>query len=459
MKRRDRREMGGLSEELGTGRVDNRKERNKERNNLESTMAVDDATPRTSFSSSTNTTPGLLLPNAQFGILEPHHNSTEDVFPIQAGTWQIDKYPNYISNGFTEQVFGSTTHGGLTNDGGIGQTTDTISPGTQQPNIIPTEIPHSIDFLGNDNLNPSSPPNPSNDHLADLTSSYLQSHSQSLVHRPIPNTFSQYSPLLPPTPTLIHLVHTFFDKAPMITRTIHKMRFLDKLSVGLLSETRTEERLSSIGEGMEVVLHAICAVGSLFAAPGMTEGNGGKTAVPTIDDELGFRRWSEIDDEPTTTSDFGERHAMITKRIINGTDLTETRNNRNGEILYAIAQATQILIFFYHWKARWMEVWTMTGLLVRQFGPLGLMKGGPGTRSIIERNSMREDDVDREERSGLVWMGVIVDMAASAGSGWTGGIVLEEVEVGLCASEGDFERGGLIAENEQNLFSEDLFSR
>lgn len=196
----------------------------------------------------------------------------------------------------------------------------------------------------------------------------------------------------------------------------------------------------------EAILHAICAASARYTARVQTSDPCGEP----------WKCTSKYHEHPALDPDFGTRHSLFAKRVID-------RNLAAGHCMYESAQALAILSFHYHSHARWVEGWVGIGMLGRIIVPLGLMNdssivkpGGAPKQSLMEP---ARDDIEREERRALLWTALIYDVQTSAASGWAGGIQIDEITSQLPAGLASIESGFAIPENDQTARSPDLFTR
>ncbi|KAL7418208.1 hypothetical protein BDY24DRAFT_12994 [Mrakia frigida] len=248
--------------------------------------------------------------------------------------------------------------------------------------------------------------------------------------------YPSYPKTLPP-PSLLHsLVETFFEKVPTVHKVLHKTQFLTSLH---------SLPPSHPGYPHPSVLHAICALASRFS--GRTEVTPASTSfdsegIPTLKDTVDM-------------DSFGGKHAEFAKGYME-------EEFRKGERLFDALLACVILTAFDYQNARWVQVWLSSALCCRLAVPLGVNESSkarnyiPGSKpSLLPKT---DDELEKEQRRRVFWLGFMADRMAGASSGWASS--LDEADVGaeLPCKLVDFLRGTKIPENPQTLSSPDLFT-
>lgn len=153
-----------------------------------------------------------------------------------------------------------------------------------------------------------------------------------------------------------------------------------------------------------VLLHAMCAASARYTAQ-----------VYTVNpEEQPWINASQHIDQPAFEEDFGVRHSLYAIRHVHS-------NLARGVDIYETCQALLLLANHYHIYARWVEGWTVIGMLGRLIVPLGLT----GTRSQLLKPTGKV--VEREERKLLAWMAVLYDVQSSTSGNWPGCIHFDEM--------------------------------
>ncbi|KAJ9109233.1 hypothetical protein QFC21_000562 [Naganishia friedmannii] len=231
-----------------------------------------------------------------------------------------------------------------------------------------------------------------------------------------------------PDPALMHhIVDTFFTYVPTVSRIFHYETF----------KTRMSLPPSHANFPKAIVLHAMCAASARYTAQ-----------VYTVNpEEQPWIHASRHTAQPAFEEDFGVRHSLYAIRHVH-------ENLAHGVNIYETCQALLLLANHYHIYARWVEGWTVIGMLGRLIIPLGLT----GTRTQLLKPS--GNVVEREERKNLAWMAVLYDIQSSTSGNWPGCIHFDEMDTTMPTSLACFDEALVhgIPETEQTLDSPDLFT-
>ncbi|KAF8140128.1 hypothetical protein EV363DRAFT_1152798, partial [Boletus edulis] len=183
-----------------------------------------------------------------------------------------------------------------------------------------------------------------------------------------------------PRPDLLrHIVDAFFAFHPHATRLLNMSTFLTSLSL-----PPDHPDFPS-----PPVLHAICAVGSLYTAANR---------------------------QRSGATDFAEQHVIYAKSQID-------THLMSGQELLQCLQATVILSWYYWSHARWVELFVSTGQSLRIAVPLGLNLCPPFhalntttmSTSIIPAPLTFVED---ETRRNIFWLAYTIDRQYGASNGW-----------------------------------------
>ncbi|KAF8560446.1 hypothetical protein OG21DRAFT_1401745, partial [Imleria badia] len=193
--------------------------------------------------------------------------------------------------------------------------------------------------------------------------------------------FPRWPQHLPRPDLLRYIVDAFFAFHPHATRLFNMSNFLTSLSL-----PPDHPDFPS-----PTVLHAVCAVGSLYTVANRQQ--------------LG-----------TSTSDFAEQQVMYAKNQID-------KHLISGQKPLQCLQATVILSWYYWTHARWIELFVSTGQSLRIAIPLGLNLCPPfhalnttaKSMSIIPTPLSFAED---ETRRNVFWLAYTIDRQYSAGNGW-----------------------------------------
>ncbi|GJE86693.1 fungal specific transcription factor domain-containing protein [Phanerochaete sordida] len=244
-----------------------------------------------------------------------------------------------------------------------------------------------------------------------------------------------------------HLVHAFFAFNMHAGRLFHGPTFLASLNLH-----PTDPRFPMIG-----VLHAMCAVGSLYTAdipqPPMQPRaqqpyNGQFFHV----DELFHGRWRAYERRPDSFSEEQARRAKTATE--EAVDL--------GDRLVECLQAQTILTWFYLIQARWAESYTSSGQSLRCVPPCGLSIAAPfqcmtdavepgKTPAIIhEAKTVIED----ETRRNVFWITYALERQAACGHSFA--MAMDDLDVcQLLPVRGDTFEQGLPVDIRERQWSHD----
>ncbi|KAI0691861.1 hypothetical protein BC835DRAFT_1359567 [Cytidiella melzeri] len=243
---------------------------------------------------------------------------------------------------------------------------------------------------------------------------------------------------LPDPEVTRHLVHAFFAFCTHAGRLFHGPTFLSSLDL-----PPTDTRFPFTG-----VLHAMCAVGSLYTAdipqPSVhdrmsfaTRCNGSFFSV----EELFSGKWRQYDQRPDS---FAEQQAKLARLA------TELAIDR-GEHLRECMQAQIILTWFYLTQARWSEAYISSGHALRGTVPFGFnisppffntdMPLGAATNCIPSVLEQAHSVTEVEIRRNVFWIAYAMERQQAVGNPFA--MVLDDMDIcQLLPLRGDqFEQG------------------
>ncbi|EKM83798.1 hypothetical protein AGABI1DRAFT_66768 [Agaricus bisporus var. burnettii JB137-S8] len=232
---------------------------------------------------------------------------------------------------------------------------------------------------------------------------------------------------LPGPELLRHLVDVFFTFHPHANRLFHASTFISSLSYGP----------SHPKFPCTAVLHAICAVGSLYTAAVTSP------PLPDFDkiapDEI-FLEKHRLK-EPRLDS-FAEQQAKYARE-------TGERLNTLGENLFQVFQSTIVLTWFYWSHGRWVDVFMTSAYCVRLSIPLGLNMCPP-FHSIAKSDrppsiiAPARTVIEDETRRNAFWLAYAMERQHGMGNGWA--LCLDDQDISqLLPVRGDqFEQGTLV---------------
>ncbi|KAJ7103426.1 hypothetical protein B0H15DRAFT_812191 [Mycena belliarum] len=236
-----------------------------------------------------------------------------------------------------------------------------------------------------------------------------------------------YPPGLPQPGLLRHLVEVFFVFHPHANRILHYASFMLSLT---LSPSHPKFPAAP-------VLHAICALGSLYTAA--------VTSPPTPN-------FSEVDPDEI----FNERHRLREGRPNSFAEqqakyARETADHCEsvGDRLFETLQARTILGWFFWSYAKWLEVFASSAHTLRISVPLGLNVCPPFhsiTHSVRPASiiSPAHTVVEDEMRRNVFWLAYCTERLHGASNGWALSLDDESISQLLPVRGDQFEQGVLV---------------
>ncbi|KAI0051666.1 hypothetical protein FA95DRAFT_1511617 [Auriscalpium vulgare] len=313
-----------------------------------------------------------------------------------------------------------------------------------QPSLATYQMP--INFTTVD----SSPSDPSPSALASNISSSPTIQIDSGASMPSTDQFSydvfwpSWPPDLPLPNMLRHLVEVFFAFHPHAGRLFHGPTFMASLS---LPPSHPKFPPTS-------VLHAICAVGSLYTVAVSPTPEIVKDMAPGMFNDLdyGAAFMSASSASPSADEIFGNRYK--TKHHIDSFAEQQIKLARRaaeeaiwaGKDLFENTQALLIIVWWYWCNAKWVEVFMTVAQVVRSGMPLGINVSSP-FHPISE--SLRapslipppEDLVEDETRRNTFWLAYAMDRMASCSNGWPMSLDDQDVSQLVPAKGANFDLG------------------
>ncbi|KAI0337616.1 hypothetical protein BDW22DRAFT_1363876 [Trametopsis cervina] len=329
------------------------------------------------------------------------NSGIRDISPTQDTTWMT-------GSSLTDLLAAATS--------GIASGNTYESPYQNQNTSTPTESLVTNQYYGDEtpsrNVTYSSASYGSGD-IAELTnflgpsSSYGRLANYDFEDYEIAHT--GWSPHLPDPATTRHLVQAFLAFHIHAGRLFHGPTFLASLDLHPM-----DERFPSVA-----VLHALCAVGSLYVAE----------ITPTpVHTDSGFPyvvfhgRWRRIAARPDS---FAEQQAKLAHRAIN-------QFFEAGDHLVSVLQAQVLLTWWYTSQARWSESFVYSGRMLRSCIPLGLSttepfkarQRGSNPGPIIQDPTilpLPSNIIEEENRRNIFWLAYAMERHRAA----TGSFAME----------------------------------
>ncbi|KAI9445302.1 hypothetical protein H4582DRAFT_1806331 [Lactarius indigo] len=204
-----------------------------------------------------------------------------------------------------------------------------------------------------------------------------------------------------PSPALVrHLVEAFFSFHPHAGRLFHVPTFMASIDL-----PPTHPNFPS-----PAIIHAICAVGSLYTVAVPPTPPPEKSMGAT--DEI-FGNWYKRKDY---IDSFAERHVKLAKQ-------TAEEQLWAGKKLLEDVQAMLIITWWYWCNARWVETFTTIGQAIRAAVPLGInvnpsffpISDSLKTPSLI---LLPKDSVEEEVRRNTFWLLYAMERMGGCSNGW-----------------------------------------
>lgn len=232
---------------------------------------------------------------------------------------------------------------------------------------------------------------------------------------------------LPPPDLLRHLVDVFFVFHPHANRLFHLPTFMHTLNL-----PPSHPKFPSTP-----VLHAICAIGSLYTAAVTSPPLPNFDKVPP--DEIFLERLRSKEQRPDS---FAEHQAKLARE-------TGEKLNTLGEDLFQVLQANIILTWFYWSHGRWVDIFLNSAHCLRLTIPLGLNMCPPfhsitkseRPQSIIPSAKTVVED---ETRRNAFWLAYATERQHGCGNGWALSVDDQDISQLLPVRGDQFDQGTLV---------------
>ncbi|TDL28499.1 hypothetical protein BD410DRAFT_227200 [Rickenella mellea] len=316
------------------------------------------------------------------------------------------------------------TSGRTVSDMAIGE----LENPSENMNISPTTTPARFEFkfggvMSVTNLESSSPQISSETNSTGKTE-FNGSPQSSAVNQ-------LYWPHWPeglPAPALLHhLVEMFFAFHPHAGLLFHAPTFMASL---MLPSSHPNFPLVSI-------LHAICAVGSMYTVAVPQPPRPDFTQIPP--DELFNNRHKA---RMGITDSFGEKQAKLAM-------LTLNISSSFGERLFECLQANVVVNWFYYSHAKWSELFMSSARALRSLVPLGINMCPPfhSISKVLRTPSIippAQTVVEDEMRRNTFWLAYCGERLHSCGHGWASCLDDQDISQLLPVRRDQFEEGTLV---------------
>ncbi|KAJ7631110.1 hypothetical protein FB45DRAFT_990906 [Roridomyces roridus] len=236
-----------------------------------------------------------------------------------------------------------------------------------------------------------------------------------------------YPPGLPNAELLRHLVEVFFVFHPHANRVLHYPSFMASLT---LSPSHPKFPATPI-------LHAICAIGSLYTAAVSSPPLPNFAEVEA--DEIFTSRNRAKETRPDSFAEEQAKYARDTADILESL----------GDRLFETLQARTILSWFYWSHSRWLEVFLSSSHCLRVAVPLGLNVCPPFhsiTHSVRPASiiSPAHTVIEDETRRNLFWLAYCAERMHGASNGWAQSLDDQDISQLLPVRGDQFEQGVLV---------------
>ncbi|RDB28416.1 hypothetical protein Hypma_015426 [Hypsizygus marmoreus] len=233
---------------------------------------------------------------------------------------------------------------------------------------------------------------------------------------------------LPEPQLLRHLVEVFFVFHPHANRLLHAPSFMQTLTLPPI-----HPKFPSTP-----VLHAICAIGSLYTAAVTSPPLPNFMESPPDEIFLEKQRLKE------------QRHDSFAEQQAKYARETAERLNSLGEDLFQVFQANIILSWFYWSHSRWVDIFLFSAHSMRLAVPLGLNMCPPfHSISKSERPPSilppARTVIEDEMRRNAFWLAYATERQHGCGNGWALSLDDQDVSQLLPVRGEQFEHGILVA--------------
>ncbi|KAJ7925882.1 hypothetical protein B0H13DRAFT_1973748 [Mycena leptocephala] len=236
-----------------------------------------------------------------------------------------------------------------------------------------------------------------------------------------------YPPGLPNPDLLRHLVEVFFVFHPHANRVLHYPSFMASLTL-----SPSHPKFPAIP-----ILHAICAIGSLYTAAVTSPPLPNFSEVAL--DEIFHARHRIREGRPDS---FAEQQAKYARD-------TADQCESVGDRLFEIIQARTILTWFYWSHSQWLEIFMSSSHSLRVAVPLGLNVCPPFhsiTHSVRPASIIlpAHTVVEDETRRNVFWLAYCNERLHGCANGWAMSLDDQDISQLLPVRGDHFEKGVLV---------------
>ncbi|PFH54567.1 hypothetical protein AMATHDRAFT_78225 [Amanita thiersii Skay4041] len=239
--------------------------------------------------------------------------------------------------------------------------------------------------------------------------------------------WSNWPARLPERPLLLHLVDVFFKFHHHAHRLFHRTTFLTTLSL-----PPNHPKFPS-----STVLHAICAIGSMYTAAVTSPPRPTFEEFPP--DEIFLERQRLKEQRPDS---FAEQQAKIARELAE-------RLNTLGKDLFQVFQAQIVLTWFYWSHSRWVDVFFSSAVTTRLSVPLGLNMCPPfnsitKTQRPASILPPARTVIEDETRRNAFWLAYTNERLHGCGNGWALSLDDQDISQLLPVRGDEFDQGHLV---------------
>lgn len=282
---------------------------------------------------------------------------------------------------------------------------------------------------------PSMPPSTTHTSANSASPGTNDATPSSSIHSPDPGLGMLYNtwPKNLPEPTFLrHLVDAFFTYHPDANRLFHQSTFLSTLTL-----PPTHPRFPATS-----VLHAICAVGSMYTAAVPRPVNPSSPEFSPYD--IFPDKYKASEGIPDSFSEIQAKYARVA--LDGAMDVTKE--------LFQNVQALILLSWWYWCNAKWAEAFLTTSHALRYSLPCGL-NVCPPFNTIAETLRppsllpLAKTVIEDETRRNAFWIGYAYERIHGTGNGWA--MTLDDYDVSqlLPVRHDQFEQGLLVLPEER----------
>ncbi|GFZ45511.1 hypothetical protein JCM24511_03237 [Saitozyma sp. JCM 24511] len=242
-----------------------------------------------------------------------------------------------------------------------------------------------------------------------------------------------------PAPFLLeHLIETFFNCAPQVSRMFHRPSLMTRIK---LPPAHADFPHAS-------VLHAICAVASTHTA--------WVNSLPPEALEDAIKRQILIGNTLESIEDFGLSQLEAARRSIH--ESTNICAMGPGRMMFEVLQANVLMSDVYLAKGLPLQGWMAAGQPARLIKSLELANRRYANTHKEPMFPSPQTSLEREERLATVWQSFIIDSCFSINSYWAQSMDLDDMHCHLPTSAEEFRKNDDMVANPQSPKDPDIYT-